>query len=53
MLYHVPLSIFVGRVQGHETVQLLLIQIAWIPALVILGRIMMRQARRRVLVQGG
>lgn len=53
MLYHVPLSIFVGRVQGQETVQLLLIQMAWIPALLILGRVMMRQARRRVLVQGG
>ena len=53
MLYHVPLSIFVGRVQGQEALQLLLIQMAWIPVLLIIGRVMMTQARRRVLVQGG
>ena len=53
MLYHVPLSIFVGRVEGSEALRMLAIQAAWLPVLFILSRWMMRQARERVLVQGG
>ena len=53
MLYHVPLSIFVGRVEGGEALRMLAIQAAWLPALFLLSRWMLRQARARVLIQGG
>ena len=53
MLYHVPLSTFVGRVEGVEALRLVAFQAAWLPALWLLSRWMMQQARRRVLVQGG
>ena len=53
MLYHVPLSIFVGRVEHAEILRLLAIQVAWVPILVALGRFMTTQARRRMLIQGG
>lgn len=53
MLYHVPLSTFVGRVEGIEAWRLILVQVAWVPVLFIISRWMMREARRRVLIQGG
>ena len=53
MLYHVPLSIFVGRVEHAEILRLLVMQIIWIPILVAVGRFMTTQARRRMLIQGG
>jgi ABC-2 type transport system permease protein len=53
MLYHVPLSTFVGRLPGLEAAQMIAIQLAWLPVLLVVSRWMMREARRRVLIQGG
>lgn len=53
MLYHAPLSAFVGRVEGVEALRLIAVQTAWVPVLFLVTRWLMGEARRRVLIQGG
>ena len=53
MIYHVPLSTFVGRLSAPEAIQMIAVQLAWVPVLLLVSRLVMRQARRRILIQGG
>ena len=48
-----PVAIFLGKTPAAGCVRVALIQLAWILALDVLGRIVWRQARKVVVVQGG
>jgi len=48
-----PLRIFSGHIYGAEMVRSLGLQVFWIVALVVLGRMFMQPALKRVVAQGG
>lgn len=52
-MQNMPLQIYSGSVAGREAWQGLVFQALWLAALVWLGRMAMRRALRRVVVQGG
>jgi ABC-2 type transport system permease protein len=51
-MVQVPIEVWLGRPEG-SLAAVLLVQLAWVVALVLAGRAVMRQAVRRVVVQGG
>jgi ABC-2 type transport system permease protein len=52
-LVGIPLSIYIGRLEGAQAVQALGLQAAWAAGLLILGRFVWSRAYRRLTVQGG
>lgn len=50
---YVPLSIFVGRLVGFEAHRFIMLQALWVCLLMLGGRLVWRQAERKVVVQGG
>jgi ABC-2 type transport system permease protein len=50
---YVPVTIFLGKRQGPELTEALLVQLAWAVGLFIAGRLVWRQSVRNVIVQGG
>lgn len=48
-----PLRIYSGSLAGAACMQALLFQLAWLTALVLLGRTLMNRALKKVVVQGG
>ena len=52
-MQNLPFRIYSGDIAGAELVQGIVLQLFWIAALILLGRLMMRHALRRVVVQGG
>ena len=52
-MQNMPLLIFSGHLSGDALVRGLLLQIFWLTALVLIGRILMSRALKRVVVQGG
>lgn len=52
-LVQAPADVLTGRVQGMEALVTLATQAGWLAAAVLLGRIVLRRATRRLVVQGG
>ena len=52
-LAHLPLSIYIGKIEGATVWTALLKQAAWILVLSALARLIWRAAERKVIVQGG
>lgn len=52
-MQNLPLRIYSGHIAGGQAIEGLLWQLFWLAALVLLGRLWMRRALRRVVVQGG
>jgi ABC-2 type transport system permease protein len=49
----IPLSIYIGRLEGLQAVQAMALQAAWAVALTLLGRLFWSRAYRKLIVQGG
>lgn len=52
-MQNLPFRIYSGDLVGREMVQGILLQVLWTVSLILLGRVLMRRALRRVVVQGG
>lgn len=52
-IYFVPISIYIGKLQGYEAIRAILFQIFWIVVLFIIGRIVWLRVHSRLVVQGG
>lgn len=52
-MQNAPLLIYIGYRGGKEILYTLLLQVGWLVALVLIGRLLMRRALRKVVVQGG
>ena len=52
-MQNMPLRVYSGNIAGAEAVQGVLIQIAWFVVLVIIGKLLMKNALKKVVVQGG
>ena len=50
---NLPLRLYSGNLAGDEALFYLGMQVFWLVALVLLGRILLRRMRRRLVVQGG
>lgn len=49
----IPIDIFLGKLQGPELVAALLLQAFWVVAMLLLGRLMLAAALRKLVIQGG
>jgi ABC-2 type transport system permease protein len=52
-LQNVPLRIYTGDMTGAETARAVALQVFWLAALWVAGRVIMRRALKKVIVQGG
>lgn len=52
-IVHLPVSIYLGRIEGPQMVQALLIQTMWVVVLWLLGSLMWSQASKQVTIHGG
>ena len=52
-MQNMPLRIYSGNIAGLDAVYGILLQIGWLVVLVILGRLWMKKALGKVIVQGG
>ena len=52
-MFQYPIDVLSGRVLGLEAVRLMGVQCLWLVALVLLTRLVLRRATRRLVVQGG
>ncbi len=52
-LVGIPLSIYIGRLDGAQAAQALGLQAVWAAALLLLGRLIWSRAYRKLTVQGG
>ncbi len=49
----IPLRIYSGDIPGTELLQKLFLQVFWLIVMVLLGKLLMRRALRRTVIQGG
>jgi ABC-2 type transport system permease protein len=52
-LVNIPLSIYIGRLEGAQAVQAMGLQAAWAISLMLIGRLLWSRAYRKLTVQGG
>lgn len=52
-IMYTPTQIFLGRIEGAEAVNLLLLQLVWVIVLWVFGHFFFRFAIRKVTIQGG
>jgi ABC-2 type transport system permease protein len=52
-IYHVPLSIYLGKISGFAMLQAFAIQIFWIVLLAVIATLTWKAARRRFVALGG
>jgi ABC-2 type transport system permease protein len=52
-MVQVPGETFLGKHTGFDLIAVVAVQVAWAVALLAVGRLMLRRAMRRVVVQGG
>jgi ABC-2 type transport system permease protein len=52
-MLQVPIEVWLGQHQGIELLEVYAAQLGWLLALVAIGRVVLRRAVRRVVVQGG
>jgi ABC-2 type transport system permease protein len=48
-----PVDLLSGRVAGWSAVETVAVQVFWLVAMLGLGRVVLRRAMRRLVVQGG
>ncbi|WP_338073642.1 ABC transporter permease [Kineococcus siccus] len=48
-----PVDVLTGRVAGAEALRVLATQVAWLGAVLLLGRVVLARGSRRLVVQGG
>ena len=53
VMQNVPYRVYSGDLAGGEMWRLVLMQLVWTMAMVLLGRLWMRRSLRRVAVMGG
>ena len=49
----IPLDVFLGKLQGADLALALLLQAFWVVAMLMLGRLMLAAALRKLVIQGG
>lgn len=52
-MQNTPFLIYTGYMDGRDAVRSILLQLIWLAALVLLGRVLMKKALKKVTVQGG
>ncbi|MDL2232397.1 ABC transporter permease [Ruminococcaceae bacterium OttesenSCG-928-L11] len=52
-MQNMPLRVYSGNITGSDAVRGILLQIAWLVILVIIGKLLMKSALKKVIVQGG
>jgi ABC-2 type transport system permease protein len=52
-LLQFPVDVLGGRVLGWEAVEVVAMQAGWLVLLVVITRVALRRASRRLVVQGG
>ena len=50
---NLPFRIYSGNISGSEMIRFTVLQIFWCAALIIIGKLWMKSALKRVVVQGG
>ena len=48
-----PFLIYAGHVKGREAMENILLQVVWLAVLTAVGRLLMKRALKKVVVQGG
>ncbi len=52
-MQNTPFMIYVGHISDSEIVKSMVLQVIWLAVLVIAGRLLMKHALKKVVVQGG
>lgn len=52
-MQNIPLLIYSGNIAGAEAIRGILLQVFWLISLIVAGKLAMRQALKKVVVQGG
>lgn len=52
-MQNTPFLIYVGHISGDEAIRGIVLQAVWLAALAVTGRLLMRRALKKVVVQGG
>jgi len=52
-MFQAPIDVLSGRVLGGAAWRVIMIQILWLAALLVVGRLVLRRATHRLVVQGG
>lgn len=52
-MQNTPFQIYNGYISGERIFTLILLQIAWLTVLLLLGKLLMRRALKKVVIQGG
>ena len=52
-MLQVPIEVWLGQHEGADLLRVYAVQVAWVAALVLLGRWVLSRAVHRVVVQGG
>ena len=52
-LFQAPIDVLSGRALGAEAGSVLAVQLGWLVAVALLGRLVLARATRRLVVQGG
>ena len=52
-MQNIPLRVYSGNISGEELVWSVALQLFWAAALVLIGKVWMKQAVKKVIVQGG
>jgi ABC-2 type transport system permease protein len=52
-MQNMPLRIYSGNISGIESLRGIALQVFWLVALVIIGKLMMKRALKKIVVQGG
>lgn len=52
-MQNTPFLIYTGHTSGTDALKSIGLQLIWLAALLVIGRLLMRRALRKVIVQGG
>jgi ABC-2 type transport system permease protein len=52
-IFHTPLSMLIGKLEGRAALEALFIQIAWLLIFLSISYIVWKKAKKRVVVNGG
>ena len=50
---HLPITIYLGKAEGHALLRVFGLELLWLTGLTVLGRAILRQTLRRVTIHGG
>ena len=52
-MIQLPVEVFLGKHQGLDLLRVFLVQVAWLAALLVRGRVVLARAVRKLVVHGG